>query len=483
MGASRRSLLITALAAAAGAVGADPAAADRKRLTQEFGAPPVDTDVYAGGPRIAAAADDFGHLVHREPAAVVLPRTDADVVAAIRWAARTGRSVAAQGESHSVWGRAQAERGIVLDMTRRRAIGPVRDDRVTVEAGATWDEVLAATLPHGLTPPVLPDYLRLSVGGTLTVGGVGGTTSAHGVQADNVAESDVVTGRGERLRCTARVRPDLFDAVRAGLGQVGVITRATVNLIPAPAQVRRFLLFYADLAELLEDARRTTSDGRFDVVRGALLPAPEGGWAYRLELVRYLTDPPTSDAELLAGLADDPARRESGTEPYATFVHRLDALEAALRASGQWFLPHPWLTTFVGDSQVEAVVRRELARLDPVTDLGPLGQVVLSPVARRAVRTPLLRLPEEPLCFAFNLIRLPTTDDPDQMARLVADNQATYRRVRRSGGTLNPVSALPMSPAGWQQHFGAAYAGLRKAKRRYDPRHLLTPGYPVFIPR
>ena len=59
------------------------------------------------------------------------------------------------------------------------------------------------TLPRGLTPPVLTDYLNLSVGGTLAVGGVGATTPRYGLQSDNVLEIDVVTGRGEVLTCSA----------------------------------------------------------------------------------------------------------------------------------------------------------------------------------------------------------------------------------------------------------------------------------------
>ena len=51
-----------------------------------------------------------------------------------------------------------------------------------------------------------------------------------------------------------------------------------------------------------------------------------------------------------------------------------------------------------------------LLRADPV-GLGPLGQVVISPILRESVRTPLLRLPPDPVCYTFNLIRLPATDD------------------------------------------------------------------------
>ncbi|MFL6272118.1 MAG: FAD linked oxidase, partial [Actinomycetes bacterium] len=142
---------------------------------------------------------------------------------------------------------------------------------------------------------------------------------------------------------------------------------------------------------------------------------------------------------------------------------------------------HPWLTTFVGDAAVEAVAAGELAKLTPA-DLGPLGQVVISPILRESVRTPLLRLPPDPLGFTFNLVRFPPTDDPAEARRLVAANRAVYERVRDAGGTLYPVSAFPMSAADWRDHFGAAFGRLRDAKREHDPGHVLTPGYQVFQP-
>jgi cytokinin dehydrogenase len=69
--------------------------------------------------------------------------------------------------------------------------------------------------------------------------------------SDYVLELEVVTGQGEQVICSPDRHPSLFDAVRAGLGQVGVITRATLRLVPAPRLVRRFLLFYPDLATML----------------------------------------------------------------------------------------------------------------------------------------------------------------------------------------------------------------------------------------
>ena len=366
-------------------------------------------------------------------------------------------------------------------MSRLRRIGPVHDDRVVVEAGAKWSDLLTATLARGRTPPVLTDYLELSVGGTLAVGGVGATSMNLGVQSDHVLELEVVTGEGELVACSPTRNADLFDAVRAGLEQVAVMVRATIRLVPARRSVRRFELFYPDLATMVGDARMLAGAATFDAVQGAILAPPTGGGlVFRLDAARFFDDAPPSDGVLLEGLSDDPARRTAASGPYLDWLRRLAQLEAALRSNGQWLFPHPWLTTFVGDARVEDVVAAELDRLDPPADLGPFGQVVLSPIDTRVIDTPVLRLPTDALSWAFNLIRIPPTGDSGEARRLVRANRATYRRVSDAGGVLYPVSALPLSPRGWRRHFGPAFATLAKAKRRHDPGRTLTPGYEVF---
>ncbi len=441
--------------------------------------PPLDGEIRFDQQTQAAAADDFGHIVHRLPEGVLLPASGQDVATTIRWAARRGHQLAPQGQRHSAFGRAQVRGGIVIDMSRLRTVQRVQSDRVVADAGATWSEVLAATLPRGLTPPVLTDYLGLSVGGTLVVGGVGGAISRFGLQSDNVIDMQIVTGTGQQVTCSPTSNADLFDAVRAGLGQVGVITRATIRLVPAPQQVRRFLLFYPDLRTMLQDERKLAGDNRFDAVQGAVLAAPTGGWTFRLDAVKEFTGNPPDDKALLTGLSDDRPQAQPSTIPYHDYLTRLAMLEKALRSNGQWFFPHPWLTTFIGDSTVEPLVSGQLVELTP-TDLGAFGQVVLSPFRRRSVTSPLLPLPSDDLCYAFNLVRIPTTDSVAEAGRLMTANRAVYDRVRAAGGTLYPVSAFPMSGDDWREHFGSAFAQLSDAKQKYDPGGVLTPGYEIF---
>jgi cytokinin dehydrogenase len=195
--------------------------------------------------------------------------------------------------------------------------------------------------------------------------------------------------------------------------------------------------------------------------------------------VKQFSDMPPDDAGLLSGLSDDRSRATPGTLAYVAYLHRLAALEQALRANGQWFHPHPWLTTFVGDTRVEAVVGAELATLTPA-DLGPCGQVALSAFRRQAVTSPLLRLPADDLCYAFNLIRIPASAETAEADRLVRANRSAYELIRATGGTLYPVSAFPMSRDDWRRHFGPVCGLLSDAKQEFDPGHVLVPGYEMF---
>jgi hypothetical protein len=159
--------------------------------------------------------------------------------------------------------------------------------------------------------------------------------------------------------------------------------------------------------------------GAFDAVQGAIAAAPGGGLAFRLDAAKNFNGDPPDDDVLLDGLSDVSARRRPTTIGFFDYLNRFAAFEAALRSNGQWFFPHPWLMTFIGDSQVESVVNAELDALNAAIDLGPFGQVALVPIRRSAISSPLLRMPADDLCYAFNLVRIPATNDANEANRLV----------------------------------------------------------------
>jgi cytokinin dehydrogenase len=464
---SRRAVL--AGAAAAAVVAFDPVGPGWLTASADTGirVPDLDGSLVVDPSSLAHAADDYGHIVHRVPLAVLRPGSVADVQKLVRFANRHGLTVAMRGQGHSTYGQAQAS-GVVIDSSTLAAIHRVGADHVVVDAGVRWLELIKAVLARGLTPPVATDYLGLSVGGTLSVGGIGGATSHHGLLVDNVLSLEVVTGTGELVRCSPAVRPDLFHAVLGGLGQFGVIVRATVRLVPAATTARVYHLTYPDLASLT--AAQRVALGRFSYLEGQVTPS-SSGWAYLLEGVVYYTPPSApDDSELLAGLG--PA--DITEMPYFDWLNRIYDLVQQLMALR---LPGPWINLFLPDSATDSYVSELLATTAPA-DVG--GVVLLYPVPRALIRQPFVRLPDSPVVFLLALLRAVSPPDDAETQRLIAVNRAQYDQAVAVGGTHYPVGAVPLTPADWRAHFGDQWPAFRAAKRRYDPRHVLAPGQGIF---
>ncbi len=476
---SRRSLLQGALVA----VAFNPVSRSWA-TTLEPGAvplPPLEGALLMDEASRTAASDDFGHIIHRTPWAVLVPGSVNDIVAMVRYTRRQGLKIAAArglGESHSTFGQSQVPGGIVIDMSALATIHDIDRSSAWVDAGVRWHELLQATLPQGKSPPTLTDYIELSIGGTLSVGGIGGQAFRSGLQVDNVLELDVVTGEGELVRCSPWRERALFDAVRAGLGQFGIIVRARVRLVDVPPSARTYTALYTDLRRFLADQRRVIDDGRFDYVEGSVV-ASNGSWAYQIEVVKYFTpghEP--NDARLLAGLGFQPGTLQVRDSSYFDFANRLAPLIELLKQLGVWEFPHPWMDMFVPGRCVEDFVREVLSQTTEA-DMG-MGPILLYPFRNAAENTPFLRTPDDRHVFLFSLLRTAIPPTPENVASLVAKNRAIFERLTAIGGKLYPVDAVPLSPADWRRHFHPYWERFAQAKRRFDPSRILTPGQNIF---
>src|SRR6266581_8509208 len=145
-------------------------------------------------------AEDFGHVVRGEPAGVVRPRSEQEVAALVRDACAAGGRLTVRGAGHSFGGQSLPARSVVVDMSGLTGVELAGDgELVRCGAGATLRDVVAATFPHGALPRVLTNLLDLTVGGLLSVGGIGPGSQRYGPVVSNVASMVVVTGQGEIL--------------------------------------------------------------------------------------------------------------------------------------------------------------------------------------------------------------------------------------------------------------------------------------------
>ncbi|MDF1522095.1 MAG: FAD-binding oxidoreductase [Trueperaceae bacterium] len=180
------------------------------------------------------------------PAVVVEAASAADVVAAVAYARRERLPLAVQATGHST---VRPADGALLLRTGRLAgvsIDPAART-ARVEAGATWDAVLAAAQPHGLAPLLGSSPTVGAVGDTLG-GGLGWLARKHGLAADGVLRFEVVTADGERRIASATEQPDLFWGLRGGGGALGVVTAMTVRLFPVTHVYAGKLYYPAALA-------------------------------------------------------------------------------------------------------------------------------------------------------------------------------------------------------------------------------------------
>ncbi|MEU7478885.1 FAD-binding protein [Lentzea sp. NPDC042327] len=379
---------------------------------------------------LAWAAHDYGDTVHDRPTAVLRPADAADISTVIRHAGVHGLTVVPRGQGHSTGGQAQALGGIVIDMTSLAAIHEVGPDRVVVDAGVKWSDVLRATLPHGLTPPVLTDYLELTVGGTLSVGGLGGASHHHGAQTDNVISLDVVTPTGDVVTCSPSSNRAVFDAVRAGRGRNGVITRATLRLVRAPETVAWHKLHYDSISQLVADQRQLVTAGTFDYVEGQL-KLREGRHVAELEAVTFIGSGAGSGD--LGGLSFLEA--ETHTATYWEFVDRLAPGEPVLREAGLWESPHPWCNLLVPNAAVEEVLHHADSALG--ADLySDFGLVLAYPLRTDRISTPLLRLPDDDLFFLIAALRYAPSASPEIVNAMQDANARLIGKTIAAGGTL-----------------------------------------------
>lgn len=452
--------------------------------------PPLDGTLHTDPATLQGFAQDFGRLVVRQPLAVLRPGSLNDIMTIMRFARQHRLTVAMNGqagtndqrESHSQFGQAHAAAGIVIDVKPLSTIHGIDAQAgvADVDAGVSWAALCDATAALSLAPAVLTDYLHLSIGGTLSVGGIGGHIQQHGTQADNVLELQVVTGAGDLVTCSPRQHRRLFQAVVAGCGQVALIVRAKIRLRPAQPHALVFNLLYDDLAAYVDDQTRLVHEGRFDAQAGQLVwRADTTSWRYMIEVAKYYTPPHRPDPDaLVAGLQDDRPAMTTRLLNLRAWQFRVDALVASLKGMGAWQTPHPWINLWIPGSKALAFMTELAARLTP-DDLG-LGIALCYPIDTRQVSVRLFRLPTEPIAFYLGLLRFPP-NDPAVLAAMLADNRRLYDEVVGSGGTRYVIGAIPdFTPQDWQRHFGPLWGFLRRAKRRYDPDNVLTPGWGMF---
>lgn len=194
------------------------------------------------------------------PDQIFAPRDEAELAAFVRTCAAKGLIVRPVGSGHSFTDLVKTSGAIIsLD----RLTGLIEVDKpnrtATVWAGTKLWQICEQLDPFGLAMENLGDINQQSIAGAISTG-THGTGLQFGSLSTQVVELALLTASGETVECSETRNADIFKAAQVSMGALGIITRATLRLVPS------FRLKYvrkrANFAESLVRSHEYARDNR-----------------------------------------------------------------------------------------------------------------------------------------------------------------------------------------------------------------------------
>jgi len=196
--------------------------------------------------------------VDRRPSIIARCNGTEDVIAAIRYAREHQLLVAVRGGGHSYPGFSTCDRGIVIDVSRMRAVhvDPLRRT-ARVEGGALLGNLDQAAQEFGLACPV-GVVGHTGVGGLTLGGGLGRLQRKHGLTIDNLLAVDLATADGALLHVSSEQNGDLFWGIRGAGANFGIVVSFEFALHPVGPLITQGTVAYPldrsrDLGQLFRE--------------------------------------------------------------------------------------------------------------------------------------------------------------------------------------------------------------------------------------
>jgi FAD/FMN-containing dehydrogenase len=202
----------------------------------------------------------------------------ADVVAAVNFGRANNLLTAVRGGGHNVGGRALCDDGLVVDLSRMRAVHVDPAKRtVRVQGGVTLGDLDRETHVFGLAVPS-GIVAKTGIAGLTLGGGVGWLLRKYGMSIDNLLSCQVVTADGKVLTASASENDDLFWALRGGGGNFGVVTSFEFQAHPVHTVLGGLLLYPRSTAvDVIRNFRDYIQSAPDEVTAyAALLHGPDG---------------------------------------------------------------------------------------------------------------------------------------------------------------------------------------------------------------
>lgn len=192
------------------------------------------------------------------PDAVLFPINATDISEVMKLANSEGFPVVPRGAgSGTSGGSLPVEGGVLLSLEEMNRIIEIDAENLTaiVEPGVVNVDLQIEAGKHDLFFPPDPSSLKFcTIGGNIAECAGGPRAVKYGVTRDYILSLEVVMPTGEVIETGVRtmkgvVGYDLTRLIVGSEGTLGVVTRATVKLLPRPAAVKTMLAIFKDLSD------------------------------------------------------------------------------------------------------------------------------------------------------------------------------------------------------------------------------------------
>ena len=129
----------------------------------------------------------------------------------------------------------------------------------------TYEDLVAATLPHGLMPTVVPQLRTITLGGAVTGMGIEASSFRNGLPHEAVQEMEILTGSGDVVTATRdNAHADLFYGFPNSYGTLGYSLRLRIELEPVSAYVHLRHVRFDDSGKAMDALARICDDRSYD---------------------------------------------------------------------------------------------------------------------------------------------------------------------------------------------------------------------------
>jgi len=198
------------------------------------------------------------------PDGVISPRNTGEVVEIVKVCNEHGIPIVPRGSGTNLCaGTCPTEGGLVMLFKHMNQILEVDEENltITVQPGVNTLQMIHTIEAKGLFYPPDPSSMKIStIGGNINENSGGLRGLKYGVTRDYVIALEIVLANGDIIRTGGKLAKDVagYDLTRLFVGSegtLGIITEATLKLVPKPETKKTILALYQDI----EAAARSVS--------------------------------------------------------------------------------------------------------------------------------------------------------------------------------------------------------------------------------